>query len=268
LVFSLYLQSGQGFSALGAGLAIFAYSIGAAITASNADAIATKIGNRVLTLGAGLLMIGMLSLIVTTRWVGIHPHIYSWIPAMAISGLGFGFFVPPVIDIVLINVDRARAGIASGALATLQQVGGAVGVAVIGIIFFGLLGNNAPSAAGNASPTVHSAFVGTGASSDEASQAAASFDRCFTERARSADPTVMPPGCGVASTSGTVSAAYDQAANVATAHNFSASFARTLWSQVIVYLIVLGLIVRLPKANPRQRAERQTEVTGVEEGSP
>lgn len=123
LVFSLYLQAGQGFSALGTGLALLAYCIGAAITASNADAIAARIGNRVLTLGVGLLVLGMLTLIGTAALVGTAPHVYSWIPAMALSGLGFGLFVPPVIDIVLVDVDRARAGIASGTLSTLQQVG-------------------------------------------------------------------------------------------------------------------------------------------------
>ena len=194
LVFSLYLQSGAGFSALGAGLAIFAYSIGAAITASSADTVARKVGNRVLAIGAAGLVAGMLALIATTVLAGVHPHIYDWIPAMTISGLGFGLFVPPVIDIVLVNVSRERAGIASGALATMQQVGGAVGVAVIGIIFFGLVGHNASQAARNASPTVAAAVHAASAPASASARAAAVFEQCFTWRARSADPTVTPPG--------------------------------------------------------------------------
>ena len=263
LVFSLYLQSGQGFSALGAGLALFAYSIGAAITASNADAIAQKIGNRVLVLGTAGLVVGMLTLIATAALVGVHPHVYSWIPAMAISGLGFGLFVPPIIDIVLVNVDRARAGAASGALATMQQVGGAVGVAVIGIIFFGLIGHNAPAAAGHASPTASAAVSASGAPQAVSAQAAQTFQRCFTDRARSADPTITPPGCDVpAGASPGVATSYANAAADATAHTFATSFAQTMWYQVAVYLLVLALLFRLPKVNPRQLAETEAAAGG------
>ena len=139
LIFSLYLQQGQGVSALGTGLAVLGYAVGAAITAAAADAVAARIGNRVLLLAAAGLVVGMAAMIVTVGLVGTEPHVYSWIPAMAISGLGFGLFVPSVIDIVLVNVELSRAGSASGVLATAQQVGGAVGVAVLGIIFFALL---------------------------------------------------------------------------------------------------------------------------------
>lgn len=256
LVFSLYLQSGEGFSALGAGLAIFAYSIGAAITASNADGIATKIGNRILTYGTGLLVLGMVALIATTRLVGTHPHIYSWVPAMALSGLGFGLFVPPVIDIVLVNVDRSRAGIASGALATMQQVGGAIGVAILGIVFFGLIGHNASAAATAQSSTVRSTLVAAATPPAAASRATVAFDRCFTERARAIDPTVTPPGCAVpTSATHAVTTSYTTAAKRATAHDFATSFSQALGYQVVIYLLVLGLLWRLPRANPRQLAE-------------
>ena len=205
LVFSIYLQAGQGFSALGTGLAIFGYAAGAAVTASSADGIATKIGNRILLLGTLGLIAGMLTLIATSHLVGTHPHVWSWIPGMALSGLGFGLFVPPVIDIVLANVAPERAGTASGTLATVQQVGGALGVAVIGIIFFGLVGHNAPSAAVQTTPTLRAALstsaatgTGPGGAALEAGSAddpAGSFTRCFTLQARATDPTVTPPGC-------------------------------------------------------------------------
>lgn len=256
LVFSIYLQQGQGFGAFGTGLAIFAYAFGAAITASSADGIAVRIGNRILALGAGLLVAGMLTLIGTADLVGTAPHVYSWIPGMLLSGLGFGLFVPPVIDIVLVNVDPLRAGTASGTLATVQQVGGAVGVAVIGIIFFGLVGHHASDAAVDAAPQVRASLTGA-----PAAQAAASFTRCFTEQARSTDPTTAPPGCAApAGASSGVSAAYVSAATDATSHTFARSFTQTLWYQVTVYLVTLVLVLRLPRANPRQIAELQSTI--------
>lgn len=259
LVFSIYLQQGQGFSALGTGLAILAYALGAAVTASSADGIARRLGNTILVLGAALLVVGMLTLIVTATLVGTDPHVYSWIPGMLLSGLGFGLFVPPVIDIVLVNVDPARAGSASGTLATVQQVGGAVGVAALGIIFFGLVGHHAPGAAADAVPLLRAA--GATASVEEADRAASAFIDCFTRQARSTDPTATPPGCaGPADSATAVTRAYGEASTEATSHVFAQSFSRSLWYQVAIYLLTLVLVLRLPRANPRQLAELQTTI--------
>lgn len=251
VVFSIYLQVGQGFSALGTGLAIVAYSLGAAVTASSADAIAARIGNRVLTLGAGLLVAGMLGMIGTSLLVGTGPHVWSWLPAMAVSGLGFGLFVPPVIDIVLVDVEPARAGAASGTLATLQQVGGAVGVAVLGIVFFGLVGRQAPAAGADAAAGVRAAVTATqGPAAGDA--AATAFTRCFVAQVRSTDPTATPPGCAVPAGS---TAAYGRAAADATAHTFAGGFSRAMGYQVAIYLLTLALVTRLPEVNPRRLAE-------------
>lgn len=259
LVFSIYLQQGQGFSALATGLAIFAYAFGAAITASSADSIALKIGNRILVLGTALLVLGMLTLIGTAAAVGTDPHIYSWIPGMLLSGLGFGLFVPPVIDIVLVNVDPARAGTASGTLATVQQVGGALGVAALGIVFFGLIGHNAPGAAQNASPQLRAALAAAGP--QQADQATAAFTRCFTLQARSTDPTATPPGCATPQQApADIARAYGRTAAGATAHTFARSFTQSLWYQVAIYLLTLALVLRLPKVNPRQLADLQTAI--------
>jgi EmrB/QacA subfamily drug resistance transporter len=143
--FNLYLQDGQGFSALAAGLTTLPYALGAAVTASTADGITARIGVRVLSVGSGLLILGMSALIVTIALVGTRPSGFWFVPALLLGGLGFGLFVPPLIDIVLAGVPRARAGAASGALSSLQQVGAALGVTILGIIFFGVLGSLTPA---------------------------------------------------------------------------------------------------------------------------
>jgi hypothetical protein len=50
-----------------------------------------------------------------------------------------GWSSPPLFDIILASVDDHAAGSASGVLTAVQQFGGAIGVAVIGTIFFELL---------------------------------------------------------------------------------------------------------------------------------
>ncbi|MER5628308.1 hypothetical protein ABT061_45550 [Streptosporangium sp. NPDC002544] len=55
--------------------------------------------------------------------------------ALLITGLGSGLIMGPYFDIVLAGVEPHETGSASGMLTTLQQVGGALGTAVLGTVF-------------------------------------------------------------------------------------------------------------------------------------
>ncbi len=135
LIFSLFLQNGNQFGPLATGLTILPFALGAAITATPADAIAAKLGRGVIALAAGLLIAGMAAMIGTLAIVGPNANGFTLVPAMLIGGLGFGLFVPTLIDLVLTGVPVKRAGAASGALTSLQQVGGALGVTLAGLVF-------------------------------------------------------------------------------------------------------------------------------------
>jgi hypothetical protein len=56
-----------------------------------------------------------------------------------VIGAGMGLVIAPLTTTILSGVDPERAGAASGMLATTQNVGNALGVAVTGVIFFGAL---------------------------------------------------------------------------------------------------------------------------------
>lgn len=135
LVFSLYLQAGNGFPPLPAGLTILPFALGAAVTATPADAIAARLGRGVLALAAVLLVAGMGLQILTLALVGPAANGSALVPSMLVGGLGFGLFVPTLIDLVLREVPPERAGAAAGALTSLQQVGGATGVTLAGLVF-------------------------------------------------------------------------------------------------------------------------------------
>jgi hypothetical protein len=62
-------------------------------------------------------------------------------------GAGMGLAIPPLINLVLRAVPPTDAGAASGMLVTSQQIGNALGVAIIGTIFFGELGSATSAAA-------------------------------------------------------------------------------------------------------------------------
>ncbi len=74
---------------------------------------------------------------------------------------------------------------------------------------------------------------------------------------------MTPAGCQVPSgTAPQVAASYKAAADDATAHTFADSFTQAMWSQVAIYLLVLGLLFFLPQVNPRQLAEIDDAVYG------
>jgi len=64
-------------------------------------------------------------------------HVLALAPGLLLTGAGMGLCLAPITTLVLGGVDPQRAGAVSGLLSTMQQVGNAVGVAVIGVLFFG-----------------------------------------------------------------------------------------------------------------------------------
>jgi predicted MFS family arabinose efflux permease len=59
--------------------------------------------------------------------------------ALAIWGIGQGFMITPLMNTILSQVAERHTGAASGVLSTAQQVGGAFGVAIVGMVFFATL---------------------------------------------------------------------------------------------------------------------------------
>ena len=64
--------------------------------------------------------------------------------AAVVAGAGLGLVMAPLPTLTLQSVPAGDAAAASGVLSTAQQVGGALGVAVVGIVFFG--GSSVPQA--------------------------------------------------------------------------------------------------------------------------
>ena len=59
------------------------------------------------------------------------------VPGLLLAGAGIGLCYTPLTATVLATVDPARAGGAAGAMATMTQIGYALGVAVTGVVYFG-----------------------------------------------------------------------------------------------------------------------------------
>ena len=70
------------------------------------------------------------------HWPGDGISPYQMIPSLVVVGAGMGLAMAPFFNIVLAGVDDEETGSASGALTSVQQLGGAFGIAVLGTIFF------------------------------------------------------------------------------------------------------------------------------------
>ena len=138
LVLALYLQLGRGLDALQAGLVFTVLAAFYLATSLRAPAMTLRFGRGLIAVGALVFAIGEVVLLLTVAERG-DASIAWLVPGLALAGAGMGLCITPLTSTVLAHADPQRAGAVSGALSTMQQVGNAVGVAITGVIFFGLL---------------------------------------------------------------------------------------------------------------------------------
>jgi EmrB/QacA subfamily drug resistance transporter len=257
LTFSLWLQIGLGFSALHAGLTGAPFAVGSAVASAASVRLAPNLGRRILSIGALLLVAGMVALIWTVDRYDGAVHSWQLLPALLVCGLGLGCVVAPLVTVVLAGIRGQDAGAASGVLSTVQQVGGAVGVALVGVIFFGLLGSQAAGVADDLIPGMQASLQSAGVPPTVSRQVAAGFRTCFEDRANAKDPSAVPASCarGQAQAQPQVGRVVAATADAARRQDFSQAFQRTLLFEVAVYLVCFLLMFLLPAARGEARGE-------------
>ena len=272
--FSVYLQVGLGFSALATGLTLVPFAVGSAIASYRSHTFAVRLGNRVLSVGTGLLVGAMALVILTIHLAGTELTGFELIPSLGLAGVGLGLVVAPVTNIVLGGIRPVDAGAASGALSTAQQVGGAVGVALIGIVFFGLLGANAGGASDAAAPALRAELAAAQVPAAAIASIEQGFAACFSAQITATDPTVVSPVCGRLANMAAApdaspqlaqairAAVFDRAMPAAQREDFSRSIQETLLYEVAVFLVSFVVILGLPAPVP------PTWGTASEQGRP
>jgi len=130
-VLTQYLQFSLGFSALGAGIRILPIAAVLAVAALSSTHLDRWLGTKAVV-AAGLLVVavGFWQLTTTTTAQGFGHALLG----MVLLGLGAGLIMAPSTASVMGSLPRDRAGVGSAMNGTALQVGGAVGVAVIGSV--------------------------------------------------------------------------------------------------------------------------------------
>ncbi|PRY56292.1 EmrB/QacA subfamily drug resistance transporter [Knoellia remsis] len=137
---TIYLQAGLGWSVLKAGLVGVPFAVATTVCAGLAvTVLVPRIGRRVLQLGALVWAAGAGLLALTVHGADATTSWWAFVPALVVSGVGFGLMVSPIGVFTLAGVPVEKAGSASGLFSTTGQLAGAAGVAVIGSLFFSVL---------------------------------------------------------------------------------------------------------------------------------
>lgn len=141
LVLSLYLQQGRGLSALESGLMFTALAGPFSAASLGAGRIARRLGRPPLALGAVGMALGLVALRVWLGRLDADGSVLGLVPTLMLDGAGMGLVMAPLAASVLAGLPARDAGAAAGVLVSMQQFANALGVALIGVVFFGVLGH-------------------------------------------------------------------------------------------------------------------------------
>jgi EmrB/QacA subfamily drug resistance transporter len=133
LLSAVYIQNGLSVSAVDCGLYFIAPGILFIISSVLASGMIVTYGKRVLQVG--VLVLAAAFYLQMTVW---KPGINTWaiIGLMGLWGFGNGLVLPSLLNLALKNVPSQYAGAAAGIYSTFQQTASALGVSIIGGIFF------------------------------------------------------------------------------------------------------------------------------------
>ncbi|MFJ4668997.1 MFS transporter [Kitasatospora purpeofusca] len=137
-VIAVALQQGLHLGPVAAGWALVPMAVGYFTASLSGPRLIGRFGSRVLTAGAVVQALGLVTLAVTVLADrnGFSP--LRMAPGVALAGIGQGLIGTPLFRVVLSKVPAARAGVGSGVLATGQQSSLALGVATLGSLYLSL----------------------------------------------------------------------------------------------------------------------------------
>lgn len=260
LIWTLFMQAGLGWSPMRAGLTSAFFAVGAGIGAGvSVSALAPRFGKWVLLVG-GLITAGGFALYggLATRY---ESDFASWqmVFPLLVTGIGFGIVVAPTIDMLLGQIPDREAGAASGLLNTGQQLGLALGVALVGILFFGQLDHDSARGVDSVAAQTRTELATAGVPDGAREQILAGFAACVRDRSGEVDPSVVPASCQSAPADPTIGRILARAGEDANAVNFAHTFEYTLWWGIGLMALVCAGFLALPRDTRLEQHEVAAE---------
>ncbi|MET0495318.1 MAG: MFS transporter [Actinoplanes sp.] len=138
-IYTIYLQNGLHYSALLAGLAVTPFALGSAVAAAAGGRVVNRYGRPLVAAGLILVAAGLAGTLLALSLVPGHQAGWAAAFPLLIAGIGSGLVISPNQTLTLAKVPVERAGSAGAVLQTGQRIGTAVGIAVVGAVFFNRL---------------------------------------------------------------------------------------------------------------------------------
>jgi Na+/melibiose symporter-like transporter len=160
-----YLQFTLGYTPLQTGVRMLPFAGAMMITAPTSARIAERIGTKI-TVAAGMLTITLVLL--SMVWLETDTGYPTIGLRLFVMGIGMGLVMAPATDSVMGSLPLAKAGVGSAVNDTTRQVGGAMGVAIIGSVLASTYGS-----------TIGDFFVGTPAPAEAVEAAKGSIGGAF-----------------------------------------------------------------------------------------
>jgi EmrB/QacA subfamily drug resistance transporter len=144
LCVSLFAQLGEHFSPIHAGLTLMAMVVGMIAGMGAGFALVGRFGRHLLHFGVTVIVAGTVLLALTVTGARTAST-WDLAPALFLIGFGAGSSIGQLFDFILAGVGMDEVGSASGVLEAVQQLSSALGVAVLGTIFFSAFEGHLPT---------------------------------------------------------------------------------------------------------------------------
>lgn len=250
LTLALYLQLGLRFTPLHAGLTFAPDAIGFFIAATLSARLIPRFGSHVLVAGVCVRIVGLLLVIATAHHFGAGASTLALLPGVFLQGFGSGSVSAPLLGYVLGGIPGRDAGAASGLLTTMQQIAGALGVALIGLVFFALLARGAGGVAEGLLPTLRQELTANGLSQAARETTLADFRDCARDRAAERDAATIPTSCTrptLEGRAGTASDLLTDALRVVVARNYARAFVDAVAVAIAGLAVAAALLLAMPR---------------------
>ncbi|MFL6075388.1 MAG: MFS transporter [Mycobacteriales bacterium] len=196
LTVGVLLQVGLGYTPMHASLTMSPWGVGALVGSGFGGAMMHRLGRRILHLGLAVMAAGILGLYAVLGHDGVHLSAWHLVVPNLAGGIGMGMIFVPLFDIVMGGLAPRELGSGSGILQAVNQLGTALGVAVLGTLFFSVAGGQAHHQFNTAAaPGLHATLAAHGVTGHERDALVARVRACVAERENETDPDVVPASC-------------------------------------------------------------------------
>lgn len=254
LPFTLLIQIGLGYEVVKAALTGIPTAIGISLAIGLfGQKLIPKLGRYAMSLGALIMAAGLIITYLFVKHNGLDTTPWEFIPGLLVTGLGMGLVMSPIFSVVLADVDAKHAGSASGVMNAVQQLGGAIGVALIGVIFFGQLTAHADASFTSVEPTIRSELSKAHVPEKAQDTIIKDMRTCFNDRVNEKDATATPDSCKKLQAgpqtpaSAAIASTLGDAAKKANTDNFINAFKAAAIYEVALVVVTFGMSFLLPR---------------------